>query len=97
MTPVEFRANIGMGFCRRVSLRTLREQIQRDESHGMQVKLLKVACQCSSQFVSGGIVRVPECVRVQFRQIRCSDDLFLVEIVTLFMRFARVQLFCTRQ
>ena len=49
------------------------------------------------QFVSGSIVRVPECVRVLLRQIRCSDDLFLVQIATLFTRFARVQLFYTRQ
>ena len=62
-----------------------------------QVKLLKVARQCSSQFVSGSIVRVPVCVRVLFRQTRCSDDLFLAQIETLFSRFVRVQLFYTRQ
>ena len=29
-----------------------------------QVKLLKAVCQCSSRYVSGSIVRVPESVRV---------------------------------
>ena len=43
------------------------------------------------------IVRVPECVRALLRQTRCSDDLFLAQIVILFSRFVRVQLFCTRQ
>ena len=62
-----------------------------------QVKLLKAVCQCSSQFVSGSIVRVPEYVRALLRQTRCSDDLFLARISTLFPRFVRVQLFCTRQ
>ena len=56
------------------------------------MKLLKAVRQCSSRFVSGQIVRVPECVRVLLRQTRCSDDLFLAEIVTLFSRFVRVQL-----
>ena len=62
-----------------------------------QVKLMKAVCQCSSRFVSGSIVRVPECVRVLLRQTRCSDDLFLAQISTLFSRFVRVQLFYTRQ
>ena len=62
-----------------------------------QVKLLKVVRQCSSQFVSGSIVRVPERVRALLRQTRCSDDLSLAQIVTLFLRFVRVQLFCTGQ
>ena len=62
-----------------------------------QVKLLKVVRKCSSQFVSGSIVRVPVCVRALLRQTRCSDDLFLAQIVVLFSRFVRVQLFYTRQ
>ena len=41
-----------------------------------QVKLLKPACQCSSRFVSGNIVRVPKCVRALLRYTRCSDDFF---------------------
>ena len=61
-----------------------------------QVKLLKVVRQCSFQFVSGSIVRVPVSVRALLRQTRCSDDLFLAQIVTLFSRFVRVQLFYTR-
>ena len=64
---MEFRASIGMAFCRRD--------------------------QCSPRFVSGSIVRVPRCVRALLRQIRCSDDLFLAQILTLFSRFVRVQLF----
>ena len=53
-----------------------------------QVKLLKAVCQCSSQFVSGSIVRVPVCVRALRRQTRCSDDLFFffAQIVTLAFR-----------
>ena len=62
-----------------------------------QVKLLKVVRQCSSQFVSGDIVQVPVCVHALLRQTRCSDDLFMAQIVTLFSSFVRVQLFCTRQ
>ena len=62
-----------------------------------QVKLLKVVRQCSSQFVSGSIVRVPVCVRALLRQTRSADDLFLAQIVTLFSRFVRVQLSYTRQ
>ena len=58
-----------------------------------QVKLLKVVRQCSSHFVSGSIVRVPVCVRALLRQTRRSDDLFLAQLVTLFSRFVRVQLF----
>ena len=71
---MEFQANIGMGFCRRVALR---EQIQRHELQmEWKVKLLKVVRQCSSQLVSRSIVRVPVCVRALLRQTRCSDDLF---------------------
>ena len=62
-----------------------------------QVKLLKAVCKCSSRFVSGSIVRVPECVRALLRQTQCSDDLVLARISTLFSRFVRVQLFCTRE
>ena len=53
------------------------KQIQRNDLQmERQVKLLKVVRQCSSQFVSGSIVRVPVCVRALLRQTRCSDDLF---------------------
>ena len=45
-----FQASTGMAFCRRVALRILRAQIQRN---GLQMKLLKAVCQCSSRFVSG--------------------------------------------
>ena len=84
----EFRTNVGI----------LRAQVQRNELQ-MQwhVKLLKPVCQCSSRFVSGNIVRVPDCVRALLRQTRCSDDFFLASVSTLFLRFIRVQLFCTRQ
>ena len=75
-----------------------REQIQRNELQmEWQVKLLKVVRQCSSQIVSGSIVRVPVCVRALLRQTSCSDGLFLAQIVTLFSRFVRLQLFYTRQ
>ena len=47
-----------------------------------QVKLLKTVYQCSSRFVSGSNVRVPECVRALLRQTRCSDDWFLARIST---------------
>ena len=73
---MEFRANIGIGFCR--------EQIQRNESQmEWQVKLLKTVWQCSSRFVSCSIVRVPECVRVLLRQTRCSDDFFGANLNTV--------------
>ena len=58
----EFRTNVGI----------LRAQVQRNELQMQwQVKLLKPVCQCSSRFVSGNIVRVPERVRALLRQT-CS-------------------------
>ena len=63
----------------------------------MAGEMAEVVRQCSSQFVSESIVRVPVWVRALLRQTRCSDDLFLAQIVTLFSRFVRVQLFYTRQ
>ena len=63
----------------------------------MAGEIAEAVCQCSSQFVSGCIVRVPECVRARLRQTRCSDDLFLAQILILFLRFVRVQLFCIHQ
>ena len=95
---MEFRANIGVGFCRRVALCILRAHIQRSESQmEWHVTMLKAVCQCSSRYVSDSIVRVPVCVRAQLRQTRCSDGSFWAQILTLFSTSSRVQVFCTRQ
>ena len=60
----------------------IRAETQRNESQmEWQVKLLKAVCQCLSRFVSGSIVRVPECVRARSRatfSARVNDtDLFV--------------------
>ena len=55
------------------------------------------ACQCSSRFEFGSIVRALVCVRALFRQVCCSNDLYLAQTVTLFSCFVRVQLFYTDQ
>ena len=96
---MEFPANTGMASCRRVALGILTAQIQRNELQmEWQVTLLKAVCQCSSRSVSDSTVPVsPECVRALLRQIRCSDDSFLAQILTSFSTFSRVQLFRARQ
>ena len=48
-----------------------------------QVNLVKAVCQCSSRFVSGTIVRVPECVHALLRQNRhCSRVSFACNFST---------------
>ena len=56
-----------------------------------QVKLLKAALYASVRLD----LRVPVCVRVLLRETRCSDDLFLARISTVFSRFVRMQISCT--